>query len=239
MTQAQLADLIGAKDRSAVGHWERGKQPPNRDNLQAVAAALGVTIDWLQTGKTDTNWRGESYPAQNGGGERALRQITAPDPSTWPLTVPILRCAKVEPDGRFTVVDDCVIGFTRCPPMLAKCEDVYVVTCPDEKMSTDFEAGEPVWVDPRREVVAGAFVLVTVDLDNAPKMGIVVDPGFQGLAARLVYLVKLVKAYGKSARVAQQNPPREFDVDVRAIHHVMRPGLLLSGSAGAGKPNPE
>lgn len=47
-TQRKLADLVGV-DTLAVSRWERGVATPNRDNLQALAEKLDVTVGWLYT----------------------------------------------------------------------------------------------------------------------------------------------------------------------------------------------
>lgn len=49
LTQAQLAHLIGLKFQSAVGNWETGARKQPR-NILALAAALGVRPEWLESG---------------------------------------------------------------------------------------------------------------------------------------------------------------------------------------------
>ncbi|MGX5834054.1 LexA family protein [Aeromonas piscicola] len=52
LTQEKLAAKVGVT-RVAVSHWERGEADPNGRYLNDLAAALGVTVDWLLTGSGD------------------------------------------------------------------------------------------------------------------------------------------------------------------------------------------
>ena len=46
LTQVQLADKVGVT-QSLIGQYERGLKRPAIDRLQALAAALGITVPWL------------------------------------------------------------------------------------------------------------------------------------------------------------------------------------------------
>lgn len=46
MTQAQIAQLVGI-DRASYTHIERGTRNPSMDVAQAIAKALGKTVDAL------------------------------------------------------------------------------------------------------------------------------------------------------------------------------------------------
>lgn len=52
MNQADLADLIGA-NRARVSEMEAGRFPSDPERLIAIADALGVTVDWLLTGREE------------------------------------------------------------------------------------------------------------------------------------------------------------------------------------------
>ena len=49
MSQEKVAELVGVS-RQAVTKWEADQSLPGIDNLQALAAELGVTVDQLLTG---------------------------------------------------------------------------------------------------------------------------------------------------------------------------------------------
>jgi transcriptional regulator with XRE-family HTH domain len=52
MTQAQLADLIGA-NRAVVSFWLSGKSAMPQSTAMAIGAALGIRWQWLLHGEGD------------------------------------------------------------------------------------------------------------------------------------------------------------------------------------------
>lgn len=66
LSQETLAERVGVS-RQAIGKWESGTSLPGLDNLQSLAAALGVGCDELLTGEPpamrDTASPGGEAPA--------------------------------------------------------------------------------------------------------------------------------------------------------------------------------
>lgn len=52
-SQEILGSRVGVS-RVSISQWERGENTPNGRYLNELAAALGVTVDWLLTGEGDT-----------------------------------------------------------------------------------------------------------------------------------------------------------------------------------------
>ena len=50
MSGYKLAMLLDVESPN-ITHWESGRSYPRVDNLIKIAAILGVSIDWLLTGK--------------------------------------------------------------------------------------------------------------------------------------------------------------------------------------------
>lgn len=50
MKGTELAEAAGVRAHT-VWRWESGKFSPDADNLPLIAAALGVSVDWLLTGE--------------------------------------------------------------------------------------------------------------------------------------------------------------------------------------------
>lgn len=50
LSQAELAELIG-KPKAMVGRWEIADRNPGVESLQSLSKALGVSLQWLATGK--------------------------------------------------------------------------------------------------------------------------------------------------------------------------------------------
>jgi transcriptional regulator with XRE-family HTH domain len=55
---------------TTVINWEKGKKVPSGENLQAIATALGTTVEWLMNGDETTPRRGVS-PSPSPGYEAA------------------------------------------------------------------------------------------------------------------------------------------------------------------------
>lgn len=50
-----LAELVGLRSWQSIQQWENGATAPQRKRLEQVAAALGVTTDFLLRGESQTN----------------------------------------------------------------------------------------------------------------------------------------------------------------------------------------
>lgn len=52
LTQEQLGKAVGIKagERQRVSEWETGARTPNRENVERLAHALGVSPGWLAYG---------------------------------------------------------------------------------------------------------------------------------------------------------------------------------------------
>lgn len=51
MEQSELAEIAGVS-RKSISNWEIGKTEPRRAALIAISFATGVSLEWLETGKT-------------------------------------------------------------------------------------------------------------------------------------------------------------------------------------------
>ncbi|HVI26314.1 MAG TPA: helix-turn-helix domain-containing protein [Xanthomonadaceae bacterium] len=64
LTQESLAHRIGVH-RSAIANWESGSSNPSGENLARLAEVLGVSYEWLATGRGEMSleaWR-DDVPA--------------------------------------------------------------------------------------------------------------------------------------------------------------------------------
>lgn len=66
LSQETLAERVGVS-RQAIGKWENGAALPGLDNLQALAAALGVSCDALLTGESGRKGDASGEDAPEGG----------------------------------------------------------------------------------------------------------------------------------------------------------------------------
>lgn len=55
LSQAALATLVGVQQPS-VSEWEKGRSEPAMANLATLAVVLGVTFEWLATGRGERDY---------------------------------------------------------------------------------------------------------------------------------------------------------------------------------------
>lgn len=77
LSQEALAERVGVS-RQAIGKWENGVSLPGLDNLQALAAALGVRCDALLTGEAGAPRQTEEPAAALTGEAGAPQQVREP-----------------------------------------------------------------------------------------------------------------------------------------------------------------
>ena len=74
LSQESLAEQIGVS-RQAVSKWERAESSPDTDNLTALAALYGMTLDALLNGEVETNAETEAEADADADG----KDVPSPD----------------------------------------------------------------------------------------------------------------------------------------------------------------
>ncbi|QXC35201.1 helix-turn-helix domain-containing protein [Aeromonas sp. FDAARGOS 1407] len=152
LTQDQVANRVGVT-RVAVSHWERGGADPNGRYLNELAAALGVSVDWLLTGKEEGSM-GVSEPPFPG-----YRNV---EPAEIPqgTRVPILSYVQA---GQWREMCEQATAFDGSLEYVAA--GVSVGSCAfglwvrGNSMEPDFKEGDLLIVDPDEAPKAGDFVI--------------------------------------------------------------------------------
>ena len=149
LTQADLASELGVS-RGAVGNWELGKGI-STDNLAAIAARLGTSIDYIKLG---TAGGPAPFPGSNIAGARA--------PAVLPfVTVPAYGQAVGGEDGHF-ILNGQKIADVLAPPSLAGIRDAYAVYVSGESMEPRYFSGEAVFVNPHLPIRRDDFVVAQI-----------------------------------------------------------------------------
>ena len=152
LTQDQVANRVGVT-RVAVSHWERGGADPDGRYLNELAAALGVSVDWLLTGKEEGSM-GVSEPPFPG-----YRNV---EPAEIPqgTRVPILSYVQA---GQWREMCEQATAFDGSLEYVAA--GVSVGSCAfglwvrGNSMEPDFKEGDLLIVDPDEAPKAGDFVI--------------------------------------------------------------------------------
>lgn len=152
LSQLELANRIGIT-RVSVGKWESGLNQPKGRYLNDLAAALGVSVDWLLTGKEEGTM-GVSEPPFPG-----YRNV---EPAEIPqgTRVPILSYVQA---GQWREMCEQATAFDGSLEYVAA--GVSVGSCAfglwvrGNSMEPDFKEGDLLIVDPDEAPKAGDFVI--------------------------------------------------------------------------------
>lgn len=152
LTQDQVANRVGVT-RVAVSHWERGGADPNGRYLNELAAALGVSVDWLLTGKEEGTM-GVSEPPFPG-----YRNV---EPAEIPqgTRVPILSYVQA---GQWREMCEQATGFDGNVEYVTASVDIgprgFGLWLRGNSMTPQFNEGDLVIVDPDEQPRPGDFVV--------------------------------------------------------------------------------
>lgn len=187
---------------------------PSIDRLDAIAAQLGTTSDWL-LGREDGIERSfnEDQPIQ----PEALRRL----PKTLPIYGSALGADIEFGDEKGVVVKveqtevhmSSPIDFMARPIGVTGRPDLYVVEVSGHSMEPRYDSGRRVLVDPRRSPGVGDDVVVQLR-----------GPTFDGEEIRHVLIKQLVRRRPGVVVLRQFNPDIFFEVpneQIGAVHRVM------------------
>jgi phage repressor protein C with HTH and peptisase S24 domain len=136
---------------------------------------------------------------------------TLPDRHEMPKDVPVWgTAAGANGDGAFLLnALDGAIDYVRRPPALAAARDVFAIYVESDSMAPRFEPGELVYCDPRRPVVPGRYVVLTVQSE---------DPGEPPRS----YVKRLVRRTASEVILEQFNPPKELRFAANRVSQMVR-----------------
>ncbi|WP_149931849.1 LexA family protein [Acinetobacter oleivorans] len=149
LTQQQVADAIGVSKTSVI-YWEKDENLPKHDSLMTLAQILGVTSDYLLSGK---------------GGDSLDKNVSAPFPIAGRL-VPVISWVQA---GTWTNADSVPMGteFKEWLPPNPKCgKNGYGLIVVGESMSPDFRPSDKIYVNPDFQISdlkTGDLVIVACD----------------------------------------------------------------------------
>lgn len=181
---------------------------PRADNLQALAAYLGVTTEQLMLGDG-----AEPLPKPMASVQTPTRPF---NPRELPKNVPVFTGALgtaydfsngVPVESQVMNLGEAV-DMVRRPPGLTEAKGIYALYIAGDSQSPRFETGELIFVHPHRPCGPGDDVVVQVRDDH--------DEVVCALVKRLVRRTNSV------VTLRQFNPPTEFDVPAARIHAIHR-----------------
>lgn len=128
--------------------------------------------------------------------------------------IPVFGQAVGGVDGEF-LMNGNVLYEVMAPPTLSDISGAYAVSVSGDSMSPRYEDGEICFVDPRRPVRRGDYVIAQIRLEEN--------------GALLAYVKKFVRHNTAELVLEQFNPPKELRFDANTVHSVHY--IALAGNA--------
>jgi len=176
------------------------------DVRKGLASLLGVPEDSLRHGPATVLNLTTPHPRSNATFGQAL---------DWNATgelIPLYGQAIGGKDGRF-VLNGERLADILAPPTLRGVRDAYAVSVVGESMEPRYQAGETVYVHPRKPVRSGDYVVIQIlGQEGDPPSG---------------YVKRFISMDEKRLRVRQLNPDAELQFptkDVVAVHKIVLGG---------------
>lgn len=194
-TQMQFASSLGTT-QATVSRWESGKQRPDREQTQAIAALSGRAL--------------EELVAAPGGPAEVLGETPSPpvgetgEPRGLVHDLPILGHAEAGADGTF-LDNGAITGYAGRPSCLEGVNGAYALIVHNESMLPRYEPREIVEVDPSIPVQPGDYVVLQTTDDRA-------------------FIKRLVRRTDRAVILEQYNPAREIHFppeQIRALHLIV------------------
>ncbi|GKQ99838.1 LexA family protein [Aeromonas hydrophila] len=160
MSKAELARRVGISHAS-VSKWESGLNQPKGRYLNDLAAALGVTVDWLLTGDGDV--LGSSGAPQIPGYHNV-------EPAVIPLgkRIPVLSYVQA---GHWREMCEQVTTFDGNVEYVSASADIgpcgFGLWLRGDSMLPQFKEGDLIIVDPDEAPQPGDFVVAKNGIDEA------------------------------------------------------------------------
>lgn len=182
MTQQDLAAAFGI-NRVSVTNWEAGDTTPEISKMPKLGEILQCNPDWLLTG----NGPQEAPPVPNGKVGEKVKGA--------PVQINVYGQAVGGVDGEFEMNGN-VLDVVWAPPQISEISDAYAVIVSGDSMSPRYEDGETAFIDPRRRVRKGDYVIAQVRKEEH--------------GAPLAYIKRFERHNQNELVLSQFNPPKEL-----------------------------
>jgi phage repressor protein C with HTH and peptisase S24 domain len=196
LTERQASLKAGVSD-SFLRNIRKGKsQSPQADNMTALAALLGTSVEWILHGTGDAEAAAQLAPS-------AARSVAAAEPRPRDRRrIPlfgVVQGASWSPDGPGVAFERRPLDWFDAPPALEYVDDAFALRVKGDSMAPLHPHGALRFIHPQRDIRVGdAVVVVTQNRPGGP------------LQATIKTLVKYIDNEG--LRVSQLNPPATIDI---------------------------
>lgn len=213
LTMDQMARAMGYKTASGVQRYEN----PNALKRGYLKRDLVAKLERALLGKGKPPiQRAEIW--ELAGPEFTFSQMTQPNAiigdriTDSGRLIPVYGSAVAGVDGEFEM-NGAILYEVMSPPRLNTVSEAYAVQVSGESMEPRYFDGEIVYIDPKRRVTKGNFVVAQVQLEEEGPI--------------LAFIKRFVRHNAEELVLEQYNPPKELRFDhktVKAVHFVVMGG---------------
>lgn len=211
MSQADLAELVGTS-QPQIKRLEKGERKLTKEWAERISPHLNVTPEVLMFGWPDDD-------------PRAVEPDLSAEPFTFPnatvgdrivgehARIPVYGQAVGGVDGEF-LMNGMALYDVMAPPILTGVSGAYAVSVSGDSMYPRYEDGEICFVDPKRRVKKGDYVIAQVRTEEEGPL--------------LAYVKKFIRHNAAELVLEQFNPPKEIRFpasQVVSVHFIALAGL--------------
>ena len=211
MSQAELAELAGTS-QPQIKRLEKGERKLTKEWAERISPHLNVTPEILMFGWPDDD-------------PHAVEPDLSAEPFTFPnatigdrivgehTRIPVYGQAVGGVDGEF-VMNGMALYDVMAPPILTGVSGAYAVSVSGDSMYPRYEDGEICFVDPKRRVKKGDYVIAQVRIEEEGPL--------------LAYVKKFIRHNAAELVLEQFNPPKEIRFpasQVVSVHFIALAGL--------------
>lgn len=204
---AEAASALNTPYPTYAGH-ENGSRGVTTEALELYARRLKVSADWLLNGKGSPP---QSTPQPIANREKP-NAIIGDKIDGDGVMVPVYGQAVGGVDGQF-LMNGSILYHVMAPPQIAKIAGAYGVLISGDSMSPRYEDGEVAFVDPRRRLKKGDYVVAQIQFDEH-------EPPH-------AYVKRFIRHNAEELVLSQFNPPKELTFDheqVVSVHYIALAG---------------
>lgn len=148
LSQQAVANRFGIS-RAAVAQWENGDTFPGSSKLEGLADVLGVSLEWIATGRGAK--QATAAGSDGGAGRGGVPVIAMPAATLWP---------QYPPGG--------IEGVPKISTEIALGPNAFALIIEDQSMSPEFTEGDKVIIDPDVLPQPRDYVIAVVSPDSGP-----------------------------------------------------------------------
>lgn len=213
LSQADLAEAVGTS-QPQIKRLESGDRKLTKEWAERLAPFLGVSAEDIlfnrakveESAQEETNLGGNVFELPNAVIRDKVEGLGR--------KIPVYGQAVGGIDGEF-LMNGSVLYEVMAPPVLSNVSGAYAVQVAGESMSPRYEDGEVCFVDPKRRVKKGDYVIAQIRLEEHGPL--------------LAYVKKFVRHNNIELVLEQFNPPKELRFPANAVETVHY--IALAGNA--------